>query len=137
MELLRSLQDSAAGHLIESISGEIGSLTENEISDFGNMLASLNSLLKDKVSGRDLKFEEFIDIHGQYFKDVKAGDLEDLISKLAGHMAVMHSLMSSVDVEKRKDIEDALNHGASPLIQFIAFIHMAYISPHLRGIMKN
>tara|TARA_B100000949_G_scaffold235254_1_gene257335 strand:- start:854 stop:1810 length:957 start_codon:yes stop_codon:yes gene_type:complete len=36
-----------------------------------------------------------------------------------------------------KDIEDALNHGASPLIQFIAFIHMAYISPHLRGIMKN
>ena len=36
-----------------------------------------------------------------------------------------------------KDIEDALNHGASPLIQFIAFIHMAYIAPHLRGIMRN
>ena len=36
-----------------------------------------------------------------------------------------------------KDVEDALNHGASPLIQFIAFIHMAYIAPHLRGIMRN
>ncbi len=116
LELLRSLQDSAAGHLIESISGEIGSLTENEISDFGNMLASLNSLLNDKASGKDLKFQEFIDIHGQYFKDVKAGDLEELISRLAGHMAVMHSLMSSVDVEKRKDIEDALRASFPPPI---------------------
>ena len=36
-----------------------------------------------------------------------------------------------------KDIDSALTHGANPLVQFIAFIHMAYISPHLRGIMKN
>ena len=36
-----------------------------------------------------------------------------------------------------KDVESSLIHGASPLIQFMAFIHMAYVSPHLRGIMRN
>ena len=36
-----------------------------------------------------------------------------------------------------KDVESALIHGATPLVQFMAFIHMAYVAPHLRGIMRN
>ena len=37
---------------------------------------------------------------------------------------------------KLRDVDDTLGRGGSPLIQFIALLYLAFISPHLKGVMK-
>ena len=37
---------------------------------------------------------------------------------------------------KLRDVDDTLTKGGTPLIQFIALLYLAFISPHLKGFMK-
>ena len=107
-DLLASLQQQMLNQMFQGMKQSMEQMTPEQMAAIREMVRDLNQMLRDKAEGREPKFEEFKEKHGQFFPpDINS--LDELLEYLARQMAAMDSLMQSMSGEQRGQLQDMMD----------------------------
>jgi uncharacterized protein with von Willebrand factor type A (vWA) domain len=73
------------------------------------MVRDLNQMLQDHAQGKDPKFNQFMQKHGQFFPP-GLNNIDDLIKHMQRQIAQMQSLMNSMSPDQRRQLESMMNN---------------------------
>ena len=104
-ELLDMLKQQMLQNYFQNMKQQLQGLTPQDMTGLRQMLQDLNEMLQDRVMGRELNFQQFMDKYGNLFGDTPPENLEELMDQLARQMAQMQSLLDSMSPEMRRDLE--------------------------------
>jgi uncharacterized protein with von Willebrand factor type A (vWA) domain len=105
-ELLQTLQKHVLAQYFQSIQQALQALTPNDLAGLRETVHDLNETLRQQLRGESPDFDEFMRKHGQYFPQARS--LDDIIDYMLRQMGLMQSLLDSMPVEMRHQLEDTL-----------------------------
>jgi uncharacterized protein with von Willebrand factor type A (vWA) domain len=106
-ELLKMLQQQVSQQYFQGMQQAIQNMTPEDLQRMRDMVRDLNTMLEAKQQGRDPKFDEFMQKHGDFFPGVNS--LEELMQQLAQRQSQMQSLMDSMSGEQRGQLQGMLD----------------------------
>jgi replication factor C small subunit len=95
-----------------------------------NILSILQMAIDGSIDKSKQMFEDVI-VQGTFSNDELLEEFYNAIDDVTTRDEVKAKLYI-----KLRDVDDTLGRGGSPLIQFIALLYLAFISPHLKGVMR-
>ncbi len=107
-DLLASLQQQMMNQMFQGMKQSMEQMTPEKMAQLREMVRDLNQMLRDKAEGRDPKFDEFKQKHGQFFPP-NIDSLEALMEYLQQQMAAMDSLMQSMSPGQRQELQDMMD----------------------------
>ena len=107
-DLLASLQQQMMNQMFQGMKQSMQQMTPEKMAELREMVRDLNQMLRDKAEGRDPKFDEFKQKHGQFFPP-NINSLEELMEYLQQQMAAMDSLMQSMSPGQRQELQDMMD----------------------------
>ena len=108
-DLIESLKNQMAQNIAQDLQGQMGSMSPSDQDKLADMMHALNQMIKDKLSGQDPKFTEFMSEFGHMFGSTPPQDFDDLMELLQNQLAQSQSLLESMSTESRGELEDAMN----------------------------
>ena len=108
-DLIESLKNQMAQNIAQDLQGQMGSMSASDQDKLADMMHALNQMIKDKLSGQDPKFAEFMSEFGHMFGPTPPHDFDDLMELLQNQLAQSQSLLESMSPESRGDLENAMN----------------------------
>lgn len=105
-ELLKQLQEQVLGSYYKNMRDSLRDLTPEKLERTRQMMRDLNRALRERMEGGDPDFEAF---QRQYPELAgQARDWDELLQQLAGGMAAMQSLWSSLPDDMRSQLDELL-----------------------------
>ena len=108
-ELLESLKKAMMDTFFKDMHNQISNMSPEDMARMKEMVNELNQMLRDKMSGQEPNFEQFMDKYGDLFGDNPPQSLEDLVSQMQHQMGQMQSLMDSLPGDMRQQLQDLLS----------------------------
>ncbi|MEE2881167.1 MAG: VWA domain-containing protein [Chloroflexota bacterium] len=108
-DLIESLKSQMAQNMSQDLQGQIGEMSQLEQSRLAEMMYALNQMIKNKLSGKDPQFDEFMSEFGDMFGSTPPQDFDALMEFLQNQLAQSQSLLESMSSESRSELEDAMN----------------------------
>ena len=81
-DLIESLKNQMAQNIAQDLQGQMGSMSASDQDKLADMMHALNQMIKDKLSGQDPKFAEFMSEFGHMFGPTPPQDFDDLMELL-------------------------------------------------------
>ncbi len=113
-ELLDMLKQQMADNMVQGMKEELKGMTPERIEAMREMLRELNHMLREKMMGLEPDFQSFMEKFGQMFGPNPPQSLEELMQRIQQQMAQMQSLMNSMSLEARRDLEEAMGAAMDP-----------------------
>jgi uncharacterized protein with von Willebrand factor type A (vWA) domain len=107
-DLLASLQQQMMNQMFQGMKQSMETMTPEKMAQLREMVRDLNQMLRDKAEGREPKFDEFKQKHGQFFPP-NINSLDELMEYLQQQMAAMDSLMQSMSPGQRQELQDMMD----------------------------
>ena len=108
-ELLESLKKAMMDTFFKDMHNQISNMSPEDMARMKEMVNELNQMLRDKMSGQEPNFEQFMEKYGDLFGDNPPQSLEDLVSQMQHQMGQMQSLMDSLPGDMRQQLQDLLS----------------------------
>jgi uncharacterized protein with von Willebrand factor type A (vWA) domain len=108
-ELMDELRKQMMGNVASEMKKNIEQMTPEQMDQMRQMMRDLNQMMRDKLSGEEPDFDNFMDKWGEMFGDNPPQSFDDLMQMLAQQMGQMQSLMNSMSPEQRRELFDAMN----------------------------
>ncbi|MDQ3097764.1 MAG: VWA domain-containing protein, partial [Chloroflexota bacterium] len=105
-ELLKQLQEQVLGSYFKNMRDSLRDLTPEKVERTRQMMRDLNRALRERMEGGDPDFEAFQRQYPELAGQAK--DWDELLQQLAGGMAAMQSLWSSLPDEMRSQLDELL-----------------------------
>ena len=116
-ELLDSLKSQMAQNTGQQMMDQIKSMSPEDMAATRDMMDQLNQMIKDKLSGSEPDFDNFMQQFGGMFGDNPPQSFEELMQQLQEQLAQSQSMLDSMSPEARREMEDALSQAFDPETQ--------------------
>jgi uncharacterized protein with von Willebrand factor type A (vWA) domain len=108
--LTDQLRRQTLDRFVEGLSEAIQGTTPEELQANREMVRDLNSLLEDRLEGREPSQDEvddFLSQHGRFFPGART--LDDIVEQLTQRMAAMQSLLRSMSPQQRAELQSMMD----------------------------
>ncbi len=108
--LTERLRKQTLDRFVEGLSEAIQGTTPEELQANREMVRDLNSLLEERLEGREPSQDEvddFLAKHGQFFPGAQT--LDDIVAQLTERMAAMQSLLRSMTPQQRAELQSMMD----------------------------
>jgi uncharacterized protein with von Willebrand factor type A (vWA) domain len=108
-ELTERLRKQTLDRFVEGLSEAIQGTTPEELAANREMVRDLNSLLEERLEGREPSqddVDDFLAKHGRFFPGART--LDDIVEQLTQRMAAMASLLRSMTPQQRAELESMM-----------------------------
>jgi uncharacterized protein with von Willebrand factor type A (vWA) domain len=108
--LTDQLRRQTLDRFVEGLSEAIQGTTPEELQANREMVRDLNSLLEDRLEGREPSQDEvddFLSQHGRFFPGART--LDDIVEQLTQRMAAMQSLLRSMTPQQRAELQSMMD----------------------------
>ena len=106
-ELLDRLRKQVLDSQFAGLSEALKGMTPDDLAANRDMVRELNSLLQERLAGREPDVSGFMSRYGGLFPGAET--LDDIIEQLAARMAQMQSLMQSMSADQRQELQDMMD----------------------------
>jgi len=109
-ELTERLRKQTLDRFVEGLSEAIQGTTPEELQANRDMVRDLNSLLEERLEGREPgqdQVDEFLAQHGRFFPGART--LDDIVEQLTQRMAAMQSLLRSMTPQQRAELQSMMD----------------------------
>jgi uncharacterized protein with von Willebrand factor type A (vWA) domain len=109
-QLTDRLRRQTLDRFVDGLSEAIQSTTPDELQANRDMVRDLNSLLEERLDGREPSQDEvddFLRQHGGFFPGART--LDDIVEQLTERMAAMQSLMRSMTPQQRAELQSMMD----------------------------
>jgi uncharacterized protein with von Willebrand factor type A (vWA) domain len=106
-ELVERLGKQVLDQFVGGMSEAIQSMTPDDLAANREMVRDLNGLIRDRIGGNEPDVGEFLAKHGRFFPGARTFD--DIIDQLAQRMAAMQSLLRSMSLQQRAELESMMD----------------------------
>jgi uncharacterized protein with von Willebrand factor type A (vWA) domain len=109
-ELTDRLRRQTLDRFVDGLSEAIQSTTPEELQANRDMVRDLNSLLEERLDGREPsqdQVDDFLRQHGGFFPG--ASTLDDIVAQLTERMAAMQSLLRSMTPQQRAELQSMMD----------------------------
>jgi uncharacterized protein with von Willebrand factor type A (vWA) domain len=107
-EFMQMLKQAMMDAFFKDLSGQIASLTPEEMRRLKEMLRELNQMLSEKMAGDQADLQQFMQKYGDMFGPNPPESLDELVGQMQHQIAVMQSLLDSLPAEMRRQLQDLL-----------------------------
>ena len=104
-ELVAQLREHLMQQAVDQMAGDVGRMTNEDMSRIKDMLAGLNRMLEQRQVGEEPDFDEFMKSFGDFFPE-NPRSLDELLEVMAQRMAAMAQMMNSMSPEQRAQLEE-------------------------------
>ena len=104
-ELVDQLREHLMQQAVDQMVGDVGRMTNEDMSRIKDMLAGLNRMLEQRQVGEEPDFDEFMKNFGDFFPE-NPRSLDELLEVMAQRMAAMAQMMNSMSPEQRAQLEE-------------------------------
>ena len=104
------LRRQTLDRFVDGLSEAIQSTTPEELQANREMVRDLNSLLEERLDGREPsqdQVDDFLAHHGRFFPGART--LDDIVEQLTERMAAMQSLMRSMTPQQRAELQSMMD----------------------------
>ncbi len=108
--LTEKLRKQTLDRFVEGLSEAIQGTTPEELDANRDMVRDLNSLLEDRLDGREPgqdRVDEFLAQHGRFFPGART--LDDIVEQMTQRMAAMQSLLRSMTPQQRSELQSMMD----------------------------
>jgi uncharacterized protein with von Willebrand factor type A (vWA) domain len=108
--LVERLRRQTLDRFVDGLSEAIKGTTPEELQANREMVRDLNSLLEERLEGREPSQDEvddFLARHGQFFPGART--LDDIVEQLSQRMAAMQSLLRSMTPQQRAELQSMMD----------------------------
>ncbi|HLF04517.1 MAG TPA: VWA domain-containing protein [Dehalococcoidia bacterium] len=116
-ELLDMLKQQMAQNMAQQMQQQAQGMSPEAMSAMQEMLRQLNQMMRDKLSGREPDFQQFMEQFGPMFGPNPPQNFQELMDLLQQQLAQMQSMMESMSPEMRRELEEALSAALDPETQ--------------------
>ncbi|HEU4571792.1 MAG TPA: VWA domain-containing protein, partial [Candidatus Limnocylindrales bacterium] len=109
-ELTERLRKQTLDRFVEGLSEAIQGTTPEELQANRDMVRDLNSLLEERLEGREPsqdQVDDFLAQHGRFFPGART--LDDIVEQLTQRMAAMQSLLRSMTPQQRAELQSMMD----------------------------
>ncbi|MEO5941728.1 MAG: VWA domain-containing protein, partial [Candidatus Limnocylindrales bacterium] len=109
-ELTEKLRKQTLDRFVDGLSEAIQGTTPEELDANREMVRDLNSLLEDRLEGREPgqdRVDEFLAQHGRFFPGART--LDDIVEQMTQRMAAMQSLLRSMTPQQRAELQSMMD----------------------------
>jgi uncharacterized protein with von Willebrand factor type A (vWA) domain len=109
-ELTERLRKQTLDRFVEGLSEAIQGTTPEELAANREMVRDLNSLLEERLEGREPSqddVDDFLSKHGRFFPGART--LDDIVEQLTQRMAAMQSLLRSMTPQQRAELQSMMD----------------------------
>ena len=109
-ELTDRLRRQTLDRFVEGLSEAIQGTTPEELQANREMVRDLNSLLEERLEGREPSqddVDDFLAQHGRFFPGART--LDDIVAQLTERMAAMQSLLRSMSPQQRAELQSMMD----------------------------
>ncbi|HXI82394.1 MAG TPA: VWA domain-containing protein [Verrucomicrobiae bacterium] len=109
-ELTERLRKQTLDRFVEGLSEAIQGTTPEDLAANRDMVRDLNSLLEERLEGREPSQDEvddFLAKHGRFFPGART--LDDIVEQLTQRMAAMQSLLRSMTSQQRAELQSMMD----------------------------
>jgi uncharacterized protein with von Willebrand factor type A (vWA) domain len=109
-ELTERLRKQTLDRFVEGLSEAIQGTTPEELAANREMVRDLNSLLEERLEGREPSqddVDDFLARHGRFFPGART--LDDIVEQLTQRMAAMQSLLRSMTPAQRAELQSMMD----------------------------
>jgi uncharacterized protein with von Willebrand factor type A (vWA) domain len=104
------LRRQTLDRFVEGLSEAIQGTTPEELQANREMVRDLNSLLEERLDGREPsqdQVDDFLSRHGRFFPGARS--LDDIVEQLTQRMAAMQSLLRSMTPQQRAELQSMMD----------------------------
>jgi uncharacterized protein with von Willebrand factor type A (vWA) domain len=108
--LTEKLRKQTLDRFVEGLSEAIQGTTPEELAANRDMVRDLNSLLEERLEGREPgqdEVDDFLAKHGRFFPGART--LDDIVEQLTQRMAAMQSLLRSMTPQQRAELQSMMD----------------------------
>jgi uncharacterized protein with von Willebrand factor type A (vWA) domain len=109
-ELTEKLRKQTLDRFVNGLSEAIQGTTPEDLAANRDMVRDLNSLLEERLDGREPSQDEvddFLAKHGRFFPGART--LDDIVEQLTQRMAAMQSLLRSMTSQQRAELQSMMD----------------------------
>ena len=109
-ELTERLRKQTLDRFVEGLSEAIQGTTPEDLAANRDMVRDLNSLLEERLEGREPSQDEvddFLSKHGRFFPGART--LDEIVEQLTQRMAAMQSLLRSMTPQQRAELQSMMD----------------------------
>ena len=109
-ELTEKLRKQTLDRFVNGLSESIQATTPEELDANRDMVRDLNSLLEERLEGREPRqdqVDDFLAKHGRFFPGART--LDDIVEQLTQRMAAMQSLLRSMTPQQRAELQSMMD----------------------------
>ena len=128
-ELVDQLREHLMQQAVDQMAGDVGRMTNEDMSRIKDMLAGLNRMLEQRQVGQEPDFDEFMKNFGDFFPE-NPRSLDELLEIMAQRMAAMAQMMNSISPEQRAQLEELAQ-------ELLADMDLRWQMDHLSGNLRN
>jgi uncharacterized protein with von Willebrand factor type A (vWA) domain len=108
--LTERLRRQTLDRFVEGLSEAIQGTTPEDLQANRDMVRDLNSLLEERLEGREpsqTEVDDFLGKHGRFFPGART--LDDIVAQLTERMAAMQSLLRSMSPQQRSELQSMMD----------------------------
>jgi uncharacterized protein with von Willebrand factor type A (vWA) domain len=108
--LTERLRRQTLDRFVEGLSESIQGTTPEDLQANRDMVRDLNSLLEERLEGREpsqADVDDFLGDHGRFFPNART--LDDIVAQLTERMAAMQSLLRSMSPQQRSELQSMMD----------------------------
>lgn len=109
LKLLRELGRNVATTFFRNAERLVQNLSDADLQRLQEMLAALNELLVNKISGEDADFDDFMRKFGDLFGEQPPASLDELLRQMREQLAASQALLNSLSPEEQEQLAGLLN----------------------------
>jgi len=109
-ELTERLRKQTLDRFVDGLSEAIQGTTPEDLAANREMVRDLNSLLEERLEGREPsqdQVDDFLAQHGRFFPGART--LDDIVEQLTQRMAAMQSLLRSMTPQQRAELQSMMD----------------------------
>jgi len=107
-KLMDELKEQVSQTYFKNMTKTMQQMRPEHVDEIKAMMKALNQMLRDRLEGRPPKFEQFMQRFGHFFGPNPPKTLDELIQHLEKQMAQMDSLMQSLSLEAREQMQELI-----------------------------
>jgi uncharacterized protein with von Willebrand factor type A (vWA) domain len=107
-ELMEMLKQTLMDGFFKDLQQQIANMSPEDMARMKQMMKDLNKMLSEKMAGGEPDFEGFMQKYGDLFGDNPPQSLDELIEQMTAGIAAMQSLLESLPLEARRQLQDLL-----------------------------
>jgi uncharacterized protein with von Willebrand factor type A (vWA) domain len=128
-KLVDQLREHLMQQAVDQMAGDVGRMTNEDMSRIKDMLAGLNRMLEQRQVGEEPDFDEFMKSFGDFFPE-NPRSLDELLEVMAQRMAAMAQMMNSISPEQRAQLEELAQ-------ELLADMDLGWQMDQLSGNLRN